>query len=325
MEVHPTSVARVSSLRAFGLMGIVLCMMTATAPAAVYQAKSPLFPSDVERELCLDRKTGLTEAYLRLPIPVGLAGGDASQSSAYASLKQVIPPSPLFIEYGPAMRLARSCCPARVDQQQPEPSVTANDLPMAAFSTLTTAPVGYGGPFFTTLPLQTIREDDAEPVGCSSAAWSGGELDGGLDGDLTGGGSFRGTASGGGSGSGSGGGGGSRGSSGGAWGSSPGTGGQPSLGIDETTPLFPLIPLVTDPNPRGELFPLIPLVTLPNTPSEPKVVSPDLPKNDPEDRIVITPPPLKAVPGPIAGAGLPVLLALGGFVWARRRKAAARA
>jgi hypothetical protein len=30
-----------------------------------------------------------------------------------------------------------------------------------------------------------------------------------------------------------------------------------------------------------------------------------------------------AVPGPIAGAGLPALLALGGFVWARRRKAAA--
>jgi hypothetical protein len=29
------------------------------------------------------------------------------------------------------------------------------------------------------------------------------------------------------------------------------------------------------------------------------------------------------VPGPIAGAGLPALLALGGFVWARRRKAAA--
>jgi hypothetical protein len=32
-----------------------------------------------------------------------------------------------------------------------------------------------------------------------------------------------------------------------------------------------------------------------------------------------------AVPGPIAGAGLPALLALGGFVWARRRKAAAAA
>ncbi len=31
------------------------------------------------------------------------------------------------------------------------------------------------------------------------------------------------------------------------------------------------------------------------------------------------------VPGPIAGAGLPALLALGGFVWARRRKAAATA
>ena len=30
-----------------------------------------------------------------------------------------------------------------------------------------------------------------------------------------------------------------------------------------------------------------------------------------------------AVPGPIAGAGLPALLALGGFVWSRRRKAAA--
>jgi len=29
------------------------------------------------------------------------------------------------------------------------------------------------------------------------------------------------------------------------------------------------------------------------------------------------------VPGPIAGAGLPALMALGGFVWARRRKAAA--
>jgi LPXTG-motif cell wall-anchored protein len=28
------------------------------------------------------------------------------------------------------------------------------------------------------------------------------------------------------------------------------------------------------------------------------------------------------VPGPIAGAGLPALMALGGFVWARRRKAA---
>jgi hypothetical protein len=34
-------------------------------------------------------------------------------------------------------------------------------------------------------------------------------------------------------------------------------------------------------------------------------------------------PPPTVVPGPIAGAGLPALLALGGFVWARRRKAAA--
>jgi LPXTG-motif cell wall-anchored protein len=34
---------------------------------------------------------------------------------------------------------------------------------------------------------------------------------------------------------------------------------------------------------------------------------------------------LSAVPGPIAGAGLPALMALGGFVWARRRKAAATA
>jgi hypothetical protein len=29
------------------------------------------------------------------------------------------------------------------------------------------------------------------------------------------------------------------------------------------------------------------------------------------------------VPGPVAGAGIPALMALGGFVWARRRKAAA--
>ena len=35
--------------------------------------------------------------------------------------------------------------------------------------------------------------------------------------------------------------------------------------------------------------------------------------------------PPQVVPGPIAGAGLPALLALGGFVWARRRKAAATA
>jgi hypothetical protein len=34
-------------------------------------------------------------------------------------------------------------------------------------------------------------------------------------------------------------------------------------------------------------------------------------------------PSAAAVPGPVAGAGLPALLALGGFVWARRRKAAA--
>ena len=33
-------------------------------------------------------------------------------------------------------------------------------------------------------------------------------------------------------------------------------------------------------------------------------------------------PPIIAVPGPIAGTGLPALLTLGGFVWARRRKAA---
>jgi hypothetical protein len=32
-----------------------------------------------------------------------------------------------------------------------------------------------------------------------------------------------------------------------------------------------------------------------------------------------------AVPGPIAGAGIPALMALGGLVWARRRKAAAAA
>jgi hypothetical protein len=34
---------------------------------------------------------------------------------------------------------------------------------------------------------------------------------------------------------------------------------------------------------------------------------------------------IQIVPGPIAGAGLPTLIALGGFVWARRRKAAATA
>ncbi len=34
------------------------------------------------------------------------------------------------------------------------------------------------------------------------------------------------------------------------------------------------------------------------------------------------PPPPTVVPGPVAGAGLPALLALGGLVWARRRKAA---
>jgi hypothetical protein len=33
----------------------------------------------------------------------------------------------------------------------------------------------------------------------------------------------------------------------------------------------------------------------------------------------------RVVPGPIAGAGLPALMALGGLVWARRRKAAAAA
>jgi hypothetical protein len=33
----------------------------------------------------------------------------------------------------------------------------------------------------------------------------------------------------------------------------------------------------------------------------------------------------RVVPGPIAGAGLPALVALGGFMWARRRKAAAAA
>ena len=31
------------------------------------------------------------------------------------------------------------------------------------------------------------------------------------------------------------------------------------------------------------------------------------------------------VPGPVAGAGLPALMALGGFMWARRRQAAAKA
>jgi hypothetical protein len=34
---------------------------------------------------------------------------------------------------------------------------------------------------------------------------------------------------------------------------------------------------------------------------------------------------VSVVPGPIAGAGLPALMALGGFVWARRRKATATA
>jgi LPXTG-motif cell wall-anchored protein len=35
-------------------------------------------------------------------------------------------------------------------------------------------------------------------------------------------------------------------------------------------------------------------------------------------------PAINPVPGPIAGAGLPALLALGGFVWTRRRKAKSR-
>ena len=68
---------------------------------------------------------------------------------------------------------------------------------------------------------------------------------------------------------------------------------------------------------RGELpdtggpQPPLPPVIPPLVPSEP------LPPEPPFQ------PPTIAVPGPIAGAGLPALLALGGFVWVRRRKAAA--
>jgi hypothetical protein len=44
---------------------------------------------------------------------------------------------------------------------------------------------------------------------------------------------------------------------------------------------------------------------------------------DQKIRNIVVTPPGTIVPGPIAGAGLPALLALGGFVWARRRKAVA--
>lgn len=54
-------------------------------------------------------------------------------------------------------------------------------------------------------------------------------------------------------------------------------------------------------------------------PSEPPPGRPPVPPVSPEPP---SQPPTIAVPGPIAGAGLPALLALGGFVWACRRKAA---
>jgi uncharacterized membrane protein YgcG len=302
---------RTRLFRAIALAGLGICTITVAAPAAVYEAKFPLLPPDVERELCLDRKAGPTEAYLHLPIPSGWAGGNAPQNSAYASLKQAISPAPLFIEYGPAMRLAKPCCPASTDQLQSHDAPAAEnsppfDEPLFTFSKLPTTPAGLGDVFLTTLSLTTFLEDDVRSAGCSAAAWASGGMDSrSLIGSSLGGAASGGSGSGVGGG---GGGGGSEGSAGGAWGSnSVGVRGQSRPGSDETTPLFPLIPLVT----------------VSDTPSEPKVGISDLLTSDPEDRVVITPPHLKAVPGPIAGAGLPALLALGGFVWARRRKAAA--
>ena len=57
---------------------------------------------------------------------------------------------------------------------------------------------------------------------------------------------------------------------------------------------------------------------LPDTPVFPPVVPPVIPPVVPPPE----PPLTTVVPGPVAGAGLPALLALGGFVWVRRRKAA---
>ncbi len=79
------------------------------------------------------------------------------------------------------------------------------------------------------------------------------------------------------------------------------------------------------PGPGPEPIPYYPIIPSPLFPSPlfptPVVVIPLPPLDTPSPPDTPGPPPGLAVPGPVAGAGLPALMLLGAAVWFRRRKA----
>jgi hypothetical protein len=187
---------------------------------------------------------------------------------------------------------------AEVYEHLPIPLVPdVYNVPLAIFSNLSTRPLGYyGGVFLSTLPFQTLLGDEDGSAGCGVASWASADLAGGTG--------LGGTTSGGGSGFSLGGG--SGGSAGGfGFGLGGGSGGSAGSGFERNGPPD----LVTD---------------LPGeAKDDPEVSLPDPPEGDPDDWVIDPPAPPVSVPGPVAGVGLPALLALGGFIWARRRKAVA--
>jgi hypothetical protein len=187
------------------------------------------------------------------------------------------------------------------------------DLPYVSFSKLMVAPVAQEEVFHTIVAFQHLE------VGltvCAVEAWASDGLESGFGGFL--GGSGVGGVGGSGFGGGVAGAGDFGGSEGGGFGGaggfvSAGPSSRPGLvGVIPPLPLLPDIPNATD--------------TQPGDPTEelPELQTELLPRQEDPQGVEPSSPPL-AVPGPIAGAGVPTLLLWSILSWARRWKVAASA
>jgi hypothetical protein len=286
-----------------------------TVSASTYNAIPSARFFERERELCLDLKAEPMEMHLRLPVPPGMARNNDRASSRSRSL-YTHPTDPLnFVEYGTSVRLAKACCLNQAVTPTARPDATymlldqlGPGLPYVSFSKSKIAPVAQEGVFHTTVALQYLK---VEPTDCTVDAWASDGLESGFGSFLQGSGAA-------GVGAGAAGVGNFGGSGGGGVG---GGGGLVSAGPSRRSGSGGVIP---------------PLLLLPDVPNTTDIQPGDPTEELPELRTELLPPqedlrgvepssPPLAVPGPIAGAGVPTLLLWSILSWARRRKVAASA